>query len=116
MRLRAALLLAFAVSLLDAAWTRFAADPPPPGSFSAIGWITPVSPEHTNCPVATHDLRSCPSLTPAYYLEFEKPKETPNDQIWAKVLGDLDVDTCAPYNLIHIRRVAKTKLTPPPCV
>ena len=116
MRLRAVFLLTFAVLLLDAARTRFAADPPPPINFSAIGWITPISPEDTNCPAATHDLRSCPSLTPAYYLVFEKANDGPNDQLWANVLGDLDVDTCAPYSLIHVRRVAKTKLIPPPCV
>jgi hypothetical protein len=53
MRLRAVFLLAFAMSLLDAAWTRFAADPPPPITYTDVGWITPISTEDTNCPVAT---------------------------------------------------------------
>jgi hypothetical protein len=116
MRLRAVFLLAFAMSLLDTAWTRFAADPPPPITYTDVGWITPISTEDTNCPVATHDLRSCPSLTPHAYLVFEKRKGSPNQQIWAKVLGDLDLDTCAPYRLIHVRRVAKTDLVPHGCI
>jgi hypothetical protein len=30
--------------------------------------------------------------------------------------GNLDLDTCAPYTLIHVRRVAKADLIPPPCI
>ena len=98
MRLRAILLLAFAVLLLDAARTRFAADPPPPSNISAIGWITPISPENTNCPVATHDLRECPSLSPGYYLVIEKTNG------WAKrprglgpgCMRAVQVDSCPP--------------------
>ena len=116
MRLRAILLLAFAVLLLHAARTRVAADPPPPSIISAIGWITPTSSENTNCPVATHDLRSCPSLRPSAYVVFEKAKGSTNRQIWAKVLGNMDLVTCAPYTLIHVRRAAKTDIVPPPCV
>jgi hypothetical protein len=115
MRLRSVFLLAFAVLLLDAAWTRFAADPPPPNTISEVGWITPISPENTNCPVATHDLRSCRSLTPSHYLVFEKAKGSAKKHIWANVLGTLDPDTCAPYELIHVRRLAKTDVIPRAC-
>ena len=116
MRLRTVFLLTFAVSLLDTAWTRFAADPPPPITYTTFAWITPIAPEDTNCPVATHDLRSCPSLTPSAYVVFEKAKGSTNRQIWAKVLGNMDLVTCAPYTLIHVRRAAKTDIVPPPCV
>lgn len=116
MRLRAILLLAFAVLLLHAAQTRFAADPPPPSNISAIGWITPISPENTNCPVATHDLRECPSLSPGYYLVIEKTNGWAKIQGWGAVRGALDLDACAPYKLIHVRRlVKKTEVPPPPC-
>jgi hypothetical protein len=123
MRLRSVFLLALAVLLFDATWTRFAADPPPP-NMSVIGWIIPISGENTNCPVATHDLRECPSIPPSlysgYYLVFEKGfdngwRKDNIDNIWANVLGDLDLNTCAPYRLIHVRRLAKTRLIPPPC-
>jgi hypothetical protein len=121
MRLRPAFLLAFALLLFDATWTRFAADPPPPPNISAIGWVIPLSGEDTNCPVATHDLRGCPSIPPSafsgYYLVFEKGigNGWRQDNNWANVLGDLDLNTCAPYRLIRVRRLTKTDLIPLPC-
>jgi hypothetical protein len=116
MRLRAILLLAFALLLLHAARTRVAADPPPPSIISAIGWITPISPENTSCPVATHDLRECPSLPPGYYLVIEKTNGWAKIGGWGTVRGALDLDTCAPYSLIHVRRLAKkTEVFPLPC-
>jgi hypothetical protein len=121
MRLRPVVLLALAVLLFDATWTRFAADPPPPANMSVVGWIIPISGENTNCPVATHDLRECPSIPPnayyGYYLVIEKGivNGWRKDNMWANVLGDLDLNTCAPYRLIHVRRLAKTELFPLPC-
>ena len=116
MRLRPVFLLPLVVLLLDATWTRFAADPPPPPNISAIGWIIPVSGANANCPVATHDLRGCPSIPPnpfsGFYLVVHGSGK---DNMWANVLGDLDLNTCAPYRLIHVRRVAKTDVIPNPC-
>jgi hypothetical protein len=116
MRLRAILLLAFAVLLLHAARTRLAADPPPRSNISAIGWITPISPENTNCPVATHDLRDCPSVPPGHYLVIEKTTGWAKIRGWITVRGALDLDACAPYKLIRVRRLARqTEVLPPPC-
>ena len=113
MRLRAAFLLAFTVLLLDAARSRLVADPPP-DNVSVVGWITPI-PGNTNCPVATHDLRSCLSIPSFTYLVFEKANGSIKDHAWGKVGGFLDLNTCAPYTLIHVRRVGKTDIVPPPC-
>jgi hypothetical protein len=123
MRLRPGFLLGLAVLLLDATWTRFAADPPPPGNFKGIGWISPISGENTNCPVATHDLRGCPSIPPnagtGYYLVSDKGllHGRRQDNMWEVVLGDLDLNTCAPYSLIHVQRLEKPPrgVFPPPC-
>jgi hypothetical protein len=116
MRLRAVLLLAFAVLLLHPAGTRFAADPPPPSDISAIGWITPISLEDSNCPIATHDLRECRSLAPGYYMVIEKTRGWAKISGWGTVRGTLDLDACAPYKLIHVRRLMKkTEVLPPPC-
>ena len=116
MRLRAILLLAFAVLLLHVARTRVAADPPPPSNISAIGWITPISPENTTCPVATHDLRECPSLSPGYYLVIEKTNGWAKTSGWGTVRGALDLDAGAPYKLIHVSRLAKkTEVLPHAC-
>ncbi len=116
MRLRVILLLGFAALLFHAARARLAADPPPPINISVPGWITPIPWENTNCPVATHDLRSCPSLPGGHYLVIEKTNGWGKIRGYGTVHGALDLDTCAPYKLIHVRRLSKKTAVPPlPC-
>ena len=125
MRLRAVIMLSLTVLLFDATWTRFAADPPPPGNYSAGGWVLPISGENTKCPVATHDLRGCPSIPPnefvGYYLLIDEHLLSENgwkqSGMWGSVLGDLDLYSCSPYRLIRVRRLEKPPhgVFPPPC-
>ena len=114
MRWRVVLLLAFWTLLCNADPPRLAADTPPP-SISVHGVITPIAVGDTNCPVATNALYECGGVPPSAYLVFDKGKAHAKSCRYSRIIGYEDLNACPGYRLIHVQRVAKPLVPPPPC-
>ena len=114
MRPRAILLVAFCALICDAGPRQLVADSPHQ-HFVGVGVIGPIPAGDTNCPVATNAIYGCINSPISVYVVFDKAKGKNRNCQYVTIYGDVDVDTCPGYRLVHVTQVKKPLVPPTPC-
>ena len=105
--------LALALALLGTAIPAPPVSADPPEIVERKGYMLP----SRACPAATHALQTCPDFVPQAFVVFDRGRgRMGHISGWVTLRGELDLVSCAPYPLLHVRRAHDDdSIPPPPC-